>query len=74
MRRYLKVTDGVVFATDTLTKDDLMRARAGSYCAIIDLRHPDIRKAPEGERPWEAVTYPAVYNPQENRWDAIQNI
>lgn len=61
MPRYLKITDGLVFATDNLTKDDLGRARTGSYCAIVDLKSPQHSGG-------------AVYNPEYNRWDAIKNV
>lgn len=53
MKRYLKVTDGVVFATDDLTKEDLSRARAGSYCAIVDTKYGTVYNHQENR--WDAI-------------------
>lgn len=39
MKRYLKIVGELVFATDTLTKDDLAKLMRGSYDLILDLEN-----------------------------------
>ncbi|KKL50170.1 hypothetical protein LCGC14_2308170 [marine sediment metagenome] len=36
-KRYLKISSGIIWATDNLTKEDLVRMKTGAYDHILDL-------------------------------------
>ena len=37
--RYLKITGSVIWGTNTITRDDLVRVKNRSYDAVIDLQN-----------------------------------